>query len=121
MKNVFTLAIAACLILGSALVAEAKDIKKEQDFLNAVAGKKLVDGGTWVLISPDGKISGQTSDKVKFSGAWIWNKRFWCRTLVVGGNQIPQDCQKVTIEGNQVTFTRNKGKGDSGGTYTITN
>lgn len=36
MKNVFTLAIAACLILGSALVAEAKDIKKEQDFLNAV-------------------------------------------------------------------------------------
>jgi hypothetical protein len=121
MKVVALLAVVASVVLLSAETLDAKDLKKEDQFLAAVAGKKLVDGGTWVIISADGKLTGETGDKVKFKGAWAWNKRFWCRTLVVGGKQIPQDCQKVTIDGNQVTFTRNKGKGKSGGTYTITN
>lgn len=73
-----------------------------------------------MLISADGKITGETSKKDKVAGAWAWNKRYWCRNITVGGNALPEDCQKVTIDGNQVTFTRNKGKGDSGGTYTIT-
>lgn len=121
MKYFLTLAAAACCVLGTVGLAEAKDIKKENQFLEAVAGKTLAGNGATLVISADGKLSGKLNDGRKVAGAWVWNKRFWCRNLVVGSDTLPQDCQKVTIEGNQITFTRNKGKGDSGGTYTISN
>lgn len=120
MKTISMIAAAVSVVFVSAVMAQAKDIKKESQFLEAVADKELVGTNAKLTIGSDGKISGQQSNGTKFAGAWVWNKRFWCRTLVVGGNQVPQDCQKVTVDGNQVTFIRNKGKGDSGGTYTIT-
>ncbi len=121
MKFVKIIAIAATASVAATVGAFAKDIKKESQFLETVADKELVGTNAKFTITSDGKISGQQSNGTKFVGAWAWNKRFWCRTLVVGGNQVPQDCQKVTVEGNQVTFIRDKGKGDSGGTYTISN
>ncbi len=98
--------------------AEAKEIRKKQQFLEALAGKKLVSGETWFVISADGKISGVGRNKAKVVGAW--NRRYWCRNVIVGDKQLPEDCQKVSIDGNQVTFTRDKGKGESG-TFTISN
>lgn len=120
MKRIFELALTAGFLVATAGQVAAEDIRKENKFREVLADKRLVAGNTWVIISSDGKISGETNG-TKFVGAWAWNKRFWCRTLVVGGESVPQDCQKVTLDGNQVTFTRNKGNGESGGTYTITN
>lgn len=119
MKTISMIAVTLSVLIVSAVGAHAKDIKKENQFLEAVADKELVGNGAKLTIGSDGKIKGRMDNGTKFAGAWAWSKKFWCRTLVVGGNQLPQDCQKVTIEGNQVTFTRDKGKGDSGGTYTI--
>lgn len=121
MKSICCLTVAALLMFGAASGAFAKDVKKENQFLDAVAGKTLTGNGATLVISADGKLSGQLSDGRKFAGAWVWNKRYWCRNLVVGGTKVPQDCQTVSLDGNQVTFTRQKGKGDSGGTYTISN
>lgn len=121
MKSITTFAAATCILLGAAMAADAKDIKKQKQFLDAVAGKTLTGNGATLVISADGKLSGKLDDGRNVAGAWVWNKRFWCRNLVVGSDTLPQDCQTVSLDGNQVTFTRNKGKGDSGGTYTISN
>ncbi|MCX8952139.1 hypothetical protein OU790_01710 [Ruegeria sp. NA] len=120
MKSFVTFTAAACLVLGSAVVSEAKDIKKEAQFVAGVAGKKLVSGDTWLIITPDGKIEGVGRNNAKITGAWVWNKQFWCRNVVAGGKKFPEDCQKVKMEGNQVEFVRNKGKGDAI-VYTIAN
>ncbi len=121
MKFISICTVATAVFAASTLGASAKDIKKEQQFLDAVAGKTLTGNGATLVIGADGKLSGKLKDGRKVAGAWVWNKRFWCRNLVVGGEKLPQDCQTVSLDGNQVTFTREKGKGDSGGTYSISN
>lgn len=120
MKSFVTFAVATCLVLGSVVAADAKDIKKETQFIENVAGKKLVSGDTWLVITPDGKIDGVGRNNAKITGAWVWNKRFWCRNVVAGGKKFPEDCLKVKMNGNRVEFVRNKGKGD-GIVYTIAN
>ncbi|MDA7966123.1 hypothetical protein [Ruegeria sp.] len=114
------MAVLASFSLIAATTANAKDLRKENQFLEAVAGKKLVSGETWLIITPDGKINGVGRNNAKVTGAWAWNKKFWCRNVVVGQKAFPEDCLKVKIDGNQVEFIRNKGKGDPV-IYTISN
>ncbi|KIC28634.1 hypothetical protein [Leisingera sp. ANG-M6] len=104
---------ACALVFGIAAAAPASAgaIKKQKDFVAAIAGKKLVSGNSWIVVSADGKLTGVSSKGEKITGAWVWNKRFVCRNVYVGSKQLPQDCQTVTTDGNTVTFTRDKGKG----------
>lgn len=120
MRPFFAVAVLASYSMIAANGAEAKDLRKENQFLEAVAGKKLVSGDTWLVITPDGKIEGVGRNNAKITGAWAWNKKFWCRNVVVGQNAFPEDCLKVKADGNQVEFIRNKGKGDAVA-YTISN
>ncbi|EEX08663.1 conserved hypothetical protein [Ruegeria lacuscaerulensis ITI-1157] len=114
------MAIAAACLFSPADIADAKELKKQSEFLEAVAGKKLVSGNTWLVITADGKIDGVGRNNAKIKGAWVWNRRFWCRNVVVGQNKFPEDCLMVKMDGNEVEFVRNKGKGDSI-VYTIAN
>ena len=116
--TILTAAVGVAFLLASG--AEAKDIKKQQQFMDAVVGKKLVSGDTWLVVSADGKITGESGKHGKIKGAWVWNKKYFCRNVFVGSNQLPESCQKVSIDGNQVTFTRDKGKGEAN-TMTISN
>ncbi|MCG7520205.1 hypothetical protein [Ruegeria sp. Ofav3-42] len=120
MRRVCAVAVLASLSLITAGSAAAKDLRKENQFLEAVVGKKLVSGDTWLVITPDGKIDGVGRNNAKLTGAWVWNKRFFCRNVVVGQRAFPQDCLTVSIDGDQVQFTRNKGKGDAV-VYTVSN
>ncbi len=113
MRLIVLTAAMAGVFLCSAASSDAKELRKQNQFLDAVAGKKLVSGDTWLVISPDGKISGVGRNNAKLTGAWAWSKKFWCRNVVVGDKAFPEDCLKVSIDGNQVTFARNKGKGDA--------
>ncbi|WP_299643228.1 hypothetical protein [uncultured Ruegeria sp.] len=113
MKLIFNLAISACLVFGFTTIADSKELKKQKQFIETVAGKKLVSGDTWLVISQDGKIEGVGRNNAKITGAWVWNKRLWCRNVVVGQKKFPEDCLKVKIDGSQVEFIRNKGEGDS--------
>ncbi len=104
-------ALAATLALVSTLPAEARQVRKQADFVKALAGKTLTAGNSWLILSADGKIKGVTGKGDKITGLWVWNKRFMCRNVYVGQKQLPQDCQTVSIDGDTVTFTRERGKG----------
>lgn len=104
-----TCLIAAITLTGTA--AGADDIKKEKQFLKEVSARKLTMGHSWVKISPLGSISGQGPKGGKITGEWVWNKKYYCRSMVIGGVPLPQDCQAVSVRGNVVTFTHDKGRG----------
>lgn len=120
MRRLSAVVVLASLSLIAAGSAGAKDLRKENQFMEAVAGKKLVSGDTWLVITPDGKIDGVGRNNAKRTGAWVWNKRFFCRNVVVGQKAFPQDCLTVSVDGNQMQFKRNKGKGDAI-VYTVSN
>lgn len=111
----FALSLAAGLALCLANPADAagKKIRKAADFNAQVVGKSLVYGdGTKISIG-NGTLKGKTGKGDKIIGAWNWQGKFFCRNIQIGSNKLPTDCQAVVIDGDQISFIRKKGKGDS--------
>jgi hypothetical protein len=117
MKNVFFAAalVAGAVIVGGPLAAEFSRVKSEEQFRTNLVGKKYHDKyGNWFRWNADGTMSGKLKSKKKFSGAWVWSKKFVCRNVRIAGEELGTDCQIIEVDGNSVRFTRKKGKGDSG-------
>lgn len=113
MKFLHLAACALALSVAAAAPASAGPIKKQKDFMATVVGKKLVASDHWVLITADGKLQGISPKGEKIIGAWVWNRRFFCRNVYIGQKQLPENCGTVVTNGNTVTFTRDKGKGQA--------
>ncbi|MEX0305801.1 MAG: hypothetical protein AB3N12_00310 [Ruegeria sp.] len=94
--------------------ADYKRIKTGSQFSADVVGKKLVDDqGNVFVANADGTISAKLVSGKKFSGSWVWNKKFWCRNGVLDGKALGTDCQVFEIDGNSIRMTRKKGKGST--------
>jgi hypothetical protein len=116
--SIVTLA-AIALALPTLAAAEFKQVKKEKQFRSQIVDHKLTDAnGNWTIIKSDGTQSGSFNGQT-YVGAWKWNGRYWCRNGKLGGQELGTNCQLVEIDGTSTRFTRDKGKGKSGGTYTI--
>ena len=113
MQRSVILSVVVCAALAlPAAAAELKKVKKQADFLGAVAGQKYYDAsGNWVVINADGTMKGKWN-KQSLVGAWNWQGRFFCRNIVLGGKQLPTDCQEMYVSATQLQGKRNKGKGD---------
>ena len=118
LSTLFT-ATATVLALTSPLLAgDLKKVRKEADFRSLVVGHKYYDdAGNWHMVHADGKLTG-VYNKKKLVGAWNWQGRFYCRNIVLGGDQLPGDCQVVYASETQTQYHRNKGKGDKGKIHT---
>ena len=82
----------------------------ETEFRESVVGRTLIAGPATVVVGADGTLSGSTSDGV-ISGTWQYKDDQFCREAKAGSRQLPYDCQVVLLEGNEVVFWRNSGKG----------
>ncbi|MEM9681913.1 MAG: hypothetical protein AAF942_01490 [Pseudomonadota bacterium] len=109
-RNILIFFIAVGLILG-ATSAMAEQIKTKKQFLGQVAGKKLVESDSWVVLSPDGTVSGQGPGNGKITGRWDWIDSYYCREITIDGEGFPRDCQTVTRDGKTVNFIHEMGKG----------
>ena len=49
----------------------------------------------------------------KITGAWLWEDGYFCRDLRWGRKDLKYNCQRVISDGNQLTFTSDRGAGDS--------
>lgn len=98
--------------LATPAAAEFKRIATEKQMRDLVVGKKLATSNGYSVANADGTMTGEFGGK-KFSGAWKWSGKFFCRNGVLGGKEIGSDCQVWEIDGNQLRYTRQKGKGDS--------
>lgn len=107
-------ALVVALAFTGAAQADYKRIKNGTQFNADIVGKKLVDDqGNVFIANSDGTISAKLVDGRKFSGSWVWNKKFWCRNGVLDGKALGTDCQVFEIDGNSVRMTRKKGKGST--------
>ncbi len=109
-------AVATCLVplLGEQAAAQSfKRIKTEKEFRQQVVDRKAVSEAGWFIVHSDGKTSGNIFDK-KFSAAWVWKNRMYCRNAVLGKEKLKTDCQVVKVSGDQVQFIRDYGKGGVG-------
>ncbi|WP_171175770.1 hypothetical protein [Ruegeria sp. HKCCD8929] len=106
-------------IAGNAALADFKAVKKEAQFRQQIVDRKLTDAkGNWTIIKSDGTQSGKFNGNT-YTGSWKWSGRYWCRNGVIGGRELGTNCLLVEIDGSTTRFTRDKGKGKSGGVYTI--
>ncbi|TMV10237.1 hypothetical protein FGK63_04015 [Ruegeria sediminis] len=87
------------------------DILDERQFRETVVGRKLAMGGTWIVVSDDGKISGTGENGDEIAGTWSWDGAYFRRIVSYGRDTQPEDLQKVVANGDQITFVRQKGDG----------
>ncbi len=111
MKRIaFVTATLAGLVLATQ-TAMAEQIKTKAQFLEQIAGKKLVQNKNWVILSADGTVRGEGPAKGDITGKWDWEGTYYCREVTVDGTKFAHDCQSVTRNGKIVNFIHNKGKG----------
>lgn len=107
-----------CAVLtGAALVAASASawerIQTEQSFRDQVVGHRLVvDGHGHAVINADGSVSGRW-DNQRVRGNWVWHDGYYCRNLLIGGNETGTNCQKIEIQGTQYRATNDRGQGSA--------
>ncbi len=108
------IAFAAAILAGLVLATQpamAEPITTKAQFLEQIAGKKLVQNRNWVILSADGTVRGEGPANGPITGKWNWEDTYYCRDVTVDGTAFPRDCQSVTRAGNTVSFIHNRGKG----------
>lgn len=103
--------LALILITGPAAAQDGR-ITDRAAFLDAVTGKRLVQSGIGLQVTPDGRIAGRALG-VRVTGTWSWQDGFFCRTLDWGMGSRPLNCQVVVRRGDALIFTADRGAGDS--------
>jgi hypothetical protein len=95
----FALALAACQTTGSEMSASPDDALRAQ-----LSGKTIAVNGAETHVNSDGSLSGAVQ------GTWTIEDGKYCRTIVAPKAWAGTQCQGVSFDGNQVTFTRPNGK-----------
>ncbi len=110
----------AALLSTPVLSGEFRQIKKASDFNATIVGKKLVSEQGTATLASNGKVTGSYGGKA-LKGTWKWKGEYYCRKIKLGGEKLPNDCLRVSSDGETVYFKRNKGKGKTSPPYTISN
>lgn len=110
------ISLAACQTTGAQTdqpVDSATRLATQSD-IGAIAGKTLtLEPGKSYVISAEGKINGSW-DGSPLVGTYEMKNGFFCRTLSQGPRgPSPEDCQVLTLDGNVLSGTRNRGEGAS--------
>lgn len=101
---------ATLLSLPNAAVADR--VTTRDEFIGLVQQRSLTTVGVSLSVQPDGRIGGRAFGR-DVQGSWDWQSGWFCRTLGWGQREWPLNCQLVTRDGNKLTFTSDKGNGDS--------
>ncbi|MGJ8623899.1 MAG: hypothetical protein ACSHW1_14150 [Yoonia sp.] len=109
--------LAACQTTSMEPVSDAPSSAtrlETQADMAAITGKMLVlEAGKSYVIGADGTIKGSW-DGAPLVGAYEMKDGFFCRTLSQGPNgPSGEDCQILTLDGDKLMGTRNRGDGAS--------
>ena len=92
--------------------AEPKVVTTSKVFIERVTNKTLTRPFITLKVSSDGEISGTGAFR-KITGTWLWEDGYFCRSLRWGRSDLEYNCQQVTSDRNKLTFTSDRGAGDS--------
>lgn len=111
MKPIFVALV--FILIGQGVFAQDR-ISSKAAFLDQIDGKSLKIT-LYVLtlnVLKDGSITGSALGN-KVTGNWVWQDGYFCRDMKWGSRVIDFNCQLVTVKGKRMTFTTDKGAGDS--------
>lgn len=101
------------LTLTTALAAaEPSRVTERSQFEQIVIGRDLTTLGVRLTVMADGTIGGTAFGR-NVTGQWQWEDGYFCRDLYYGTDDLGPNCQLVTIDGNRIQFTADKGAGQS--------
>ena len=86
-------------------------ITTEQEYRDAIVGKKFVSKDGYFIIHENGTMSGKFRGK-KMTGKWNWKGKFFCRSPKLDGKKIRRDCHAIFVKGDTIIGVRKKGKGE---------
>lgn len=95
-------------------LADFQPISEREAFLKALDGRALNIGllNLQINVMPDGVIEGSAVGW-NITGKWDWKDGLFCREMDWSGYAIDYDCQLVEINGDEMRFTSDAGKGAS--------
>ena len=99
-------------VTASNAFAEPKVITTSDEFIGLVTDKTLTRSFITLKVISDGEIRGKGAFR-KIAGTWLWEDGYFCRSLRWGRTDLDYNCQRVTSDGNKLTFTSDQGQGDS--------
>ena len=85
-------------------------ITTEQEYRDAIVGKKFVGEDGYFATHKNGKLTGSYRGK-KLIGKWNWKGKFFCRTGKLDGKKIRPACHAIFVKGDTMIGVREKGKG----------
>ena len=106
-----TAIIATLVGMSAPSLAEFAVISNEMEFVSMVEGKDLQRVFINLNILSDGEILGSAVTK-PVTGNWQWKEGYFCRSLFWGQRDLGYNCQEVSITGEKIRFTSDKGEGD---------
>lgn len=98
------------ILATGATASEFKRIETKAEYLNVVAGKRMVAEWGWVTAAADGNLTGKVNGQAA-QGKWDWKNGFWCRTISFGSTNMPRNCQAIFVSGDNLVSIRDKGQG----------
>ncbi len=86
------------------------------EFTNSVVGKQAIlrgvdgsrDESTQAVINADGTVTGFTPAGSLILD-WYWDDQYYCRSGTSAGNEVPLDCQIISVQNGILIFLRNRG------------
>ena len=87
-------------------------IRTLQAFEENVVDRPFAGRGWTTVIQSDETLTGIREDGSQLSGSWDFKDGYFCRELIIDGKSMGWDCQIVSVSGNEVTFARQRGKGE---------
>ena len=94
----------------SAAVTGKRRLATEQEFRDAVVGRRFGNKHGYFVVHEDGTFTGEFGGK-DMTGEWTWEDEFFCRSGKLGTRKIKHDCHVISLEGDKLTGHRKKGKG----------
>ena len=102
----------------STVVPRKRRIMTEQEYRDAVVGKRFASKHGYFVVHEDGTTTGKFGSN-KWTGKWAWEGNFFCRSGKMGNRKVPRDCQVILMQGDTMTAIRKKGKGKTSPPYRL--
>ncbi|MDU8928740.1 hypothetical protein RXV86_15215 [Alisedimentitalea sp. MJ-SS2] len=107
------LLLSIALATPTAALAEFTRIETSEQFNDQVVGRVITFSVGTTLIHADGTTEGSLTkpQEVDYTGTWTWEDGFYCRNLVIDGDETGVICMQVEVDGNNLRLIRDKGEG----------
>lgn len=105
-----TIAILLGTLLAGTASAEVRRIVERAEFVRLIDNQTLMRLGIKLQVGADGAIRGKAFGK-PVTGQWQWQDGFFCRDLFWGERDLGPNCQAVSLRGDVVRFTSDRGQG----------